>query len=215
MSITSKISSCRPRIGKDNAISNVKKRKTKCFSINLDATLVKPESKKKNAEKQSLISKESKALISEDDRTLVHDSIKKTHDKQHSKPKKNDEYKPSESQVSLYKNKVDVILQPMLWTTFYENMIKMYEESSVNYKRIHPMISRSKLRIIYNDYLKVMSETEINRYRMMLKSSKTDDPITSVYDFHKKLTYVKPLEITKKREIIRKKKKVGGSIYGH
>ena len=77
-------------------------------------------------------------------------------------------------------------------------MIKMYEESSVNYKRIHPMISRSKLRIIYNNYLKVMSETEINRYRMMLKSSKTDDPITSVYDFHKKLTYVKPLEITKK-----------------
>ena len=77
------------------------------------------------------------------------------------------------------------------------------------------MISRSKLRIIYNNYLKVMSETEINRYRMMLKSSKTDDPITNVYDFHKKLTYVKPLEITKKREIIRKKKKVGWSIYGH
>merc|ERR1711872_281179 len=110
---SSRIPSNKSKDGKDNAITNVKKRKTKCISINLDATLVKPDSKKKNAEKQTCITKESKTWISKDEKTLEHDSSKKTHGKQESESKKYGDHKNSESKVSLCKSKVDVILQPM------------------------------------------------------------------------------------------------------
>jgi len=174
--------------GRNLANFNEKKRKEKC-KANLDTTLAKPTSKKKSAEKQSLISKESKLNMMTNGIDACNNSNSKKEDEieaNESGPKKNTELKHARTLVSLHRNKVDVILHPILWTAFYENMIKLgRDDHSSNSKKIHPMISRSKLKIMYNNYLKVMSEDEVSKYRIMLKSSKRVDSMTNVYDFHK------------------------------
>ena len=104
---------------------NCKKRKTKFLNQSLNSTVINPRSKKKGAEKHSIIFEESDfhCKTNQDEGGPVKDMAQtKRSERKHNAD--NDEHLLRYPAALMYSKKPDIILRTLLWKKFYEKFSK-------------------------------------------------------------------------------------------